>query len=208
MAEEKVERIKVVTPVGIASFPWLTTPSTKFNPDGQYQTKLICPADDPVVKKFMADMDKLVEATYNKAHAALKTKKQKDEHKKGFPYMLEETDDGELTGNVIISARQNASFISKKGKNAGEKVDTFLNFFDAAMQPIDNPKPIFSGSKLRLSCEANLYENKKGTSGVALRLKAVQIIDLCTGGGRTAEEYGFTEEEGYKTAVLESEEAF
>ena len=41
MAEKKKARERFVSPKGTASYPYLTKPDTKFNPDGEYKVSLI-----------------------------------------------------------------------------------------------------------------------------------------------------------------------
>ena len=56
---------------------------------------------------------------------------------------------------------------------------------------------IWGGSVLRISADLIPFYVAAVGAGVSLRLKAVQIIDLKTGGGAGAESYGFEATKGY-----------
>jgi len=43
---EKKKAERFVSPKGIASYPYLTNPDTKFNPDGEYKVSLIVAGDE------------------------------------------------------------------------------------------------------------------------------------------------------------------
>ena len=45
------------------------------------------------------------------------------------------------------------------------------------------------------------YMASTNKAGVSLRLKAVQVIDLVTGGEKTADAFGFSEEDGTANTV-------
>ena len=47
-----------------------------------------------------------------------------------------------------------------------------------------------------------------GAAGIKLRLNAVQVIDLVSGGGRDAEGFGFEKEDGYEAETEESTNEF
>ena len=38
--------VKLVTPKGVAKYPWLTKADTKFNPDGVYKTDLLISSEE------------------------------------------------------------------------------------------------------------------------------------------------------------------
>lgn len=70
MAEKKIE---ATTPKGIANYPKLNEPDTKFEPRGSYNTKLIFEdASDAAVESFIALAHKVRDAFFEKTVADLK----------------------------------------------------------------------------------------------------------------------------------------
>jgi hypothetical protein len=79
-----------------------------------------------------------------------------------------------------------------------EIVEMTPQVFDAKKRKIPRDKKfpqIGNGSTLKVSGSANYFA--QGTNiGVTLKMRAVQLIDLRQYSGKSAEEYGFGEEEG------------
>lgn len=191
MAKDKKKLVSIVTPVGVARFPRLTKPDTKFKKDGEYSVGLVLSPEEaaPLIKAIDAADDAwfqecLSEATTPKAKKALKRL-----HK---PYADETDAEGEETGNIVFKASRPASFKKDDG--------TVLNFtvalFDSKGKPLPKSVDIWGGSKVKLNVELNPYNTQLAGVGVSLRLKAVQVIDLVSGGERTADAYGFAAVEG------------
>ena len=59
------DRIYITTPAGIAKYPRLTTPDTKFNKFGDYKVTVVLNEEDPKAVKFREE----IEAAEAKAHA-------------------------------------------------------------------------------------------------------------------------------------------
>jgi hypothetical protein len=70
--------------------------------------------------------------------------------------------------------------------------------FDAQAQPIQGDVNPWTGTEAKISAEVFPYfmESTK-TFGLSLRCQAVQILQLVTGGGAGASDFGFGEEDGY-----------
>jgi len=47
--------VKVVSPVGVSQYAWLTTPDTRFDETGHYKTNLILKAKDALPLKVQID---------------------------------------------------------------------------------------------------------------------------------------------------------
>ena len=192
MAEQKKQNyVRTTTPKGKASYPWLNTPDTKFNADGEYKCSLIVP------KKEAAALIKLIDEEAKKALAAAKAENPKAAKsiKEGDkPYTMETNDDGDETGNVIFKTKQRAKIKTKKG----DEIVKTIPLFDAKGKRID--AKVGGGSVLKLNVElAHYYVAGTKLAGVSLRLQAAQIIELVEyGGGGTASSYGFGEEEGFE----------
>ena len=85
-----------------------------------------------------------------------------------------------------------------KPKN-GDEFEQAPKLFDAKQNELDRKKvSVWGGSKMKVNFEVVPYMAAATKSaGITLRLRAVQVIELVSGGGGNAESYGFGEEEGY-----------
>lgn len=193
MAQEKKKMH--VSPMGVAIFPYLSKPDTKFKEEGEYRVKLRLSADDaaPLIKLVDAEMavakktDKLLEA---------KKKNPKATIPENTPYKDSLDDQGEETGDIEFTFGATASGVSKK---TGKKWERTLNLFDAKRKPFKGD--VWSGSKIKVAFTVGSYFiNAKVGYGVKLYLESAQIIELVQGGNRSADSYGFGEEEGFEAA--------
>lgn len=154
---------QLTTPIGTAYYPKLTTPDTKFNPDGVYSCKLILSKDD-----FEA-LENTINPWFDQEYERLvkeSGKKRLDRSPK-LPLKLNADDEYE------VFAKQIAQKETSKG------LITFaVTLFDSAGKKINNPPNIGSGSKLRLGVEPYAYFSPMMGVGYTLRLKAAQIIEL------------------------------
>ncbi|MFN3582803.1 hypothetical protein [Phenylobacterium sp.] len=189
---------EIVTAKGIAVYPKLNEPDTKYNKEGVYEVKLTFEsADDPavqaMVKRIEQERDtffdaKVAELKGEGKGAAAKQLKKADILK---PELDKET--GDETGRVYIKAKMSASGTREDGTKWTQKP----NYFSASGKQLKNPPRIGGGSVLKLGVALKPYviESSKEV-GVTLRLKAVQIISLVSGGSRSFESYGFQAEDG------------
>ena len=208
------ERLKlnIITPRGVAIYPKLNEPDTKFVPEGVYETRLrIDPAaTDGVLGKdaiTWADLLDAIDAQQAEFFAAKKKElaggdgkakvKAKSITSIEFGREADVDDDGNETGNVVIRAKMKASGVSKKD---GKPWTRSPIIFDAKGKKLAEPPAIWGGSILKLAVEAAPYYNAKdNVVGTTLYLNAVQVLELVSGQGRTAEAYGFSAEDGYTT---------
>ena len=183
MAEKKkVERF--VSPKGIASYPYLTNPDTKFNPDGEYKVSLIVAGDDA-----SKAIDFLTEK-HNAAVAQAKKENAGKRVKEGELPCIENDD-----GTVTFKFKMKAKVTPKKGDPFEQKPA----LFDAKGKPLTGEPKVGGGSTIKVSYEVVPYYTAIAGAGISLRLKAVQIIELKEySGGGNAESYGFGEEEGFE----------
>ena len=184
MGKKKNERF--VTPAGKASYPYLTNPDTKFNPDGEYKVKLILPETEA---KELVD---LIDAKMEESMA--KAKKDNPKVKKikaaDVPYSSVEDDEGDETGEIGFSFKQKA-IITKKD---GEKINMKVYLFDTKNKPVNIKGYVGGGSTIKVAFEIIPFYTKLIGAGVSLRLRAVQILDLVTGSS-DGSNFGFGEEE-------------
>jgi len=192
MSEKKKEKKPIHrTPVGVAVWPRLIEPDTKFNAEGVYSIKLRLSSEEAA--PYVAEVDRLTAIEL----AALKKEVTGKKDKKGKPLVAKEADlpysINDEEGTVELSFKLKA-----KGKDSktGKEWEQKPGLFDAKGTPVK--VNVWGGSKVKVAFEYVPFHNAKVGAGVSLRLKAVQIIELVTaGGGATSEYYGFEEEEGF-----------
>ena len=192
----KPKFITVTTPVGTAIYPKLNTPDTKFKALGEYSVKLKLTAEEaqPIIDKYEA----AVAAYFEEVKAELMKGDGKDKAKAKAlklaadkPYKPEFDDEGEETGNVVFNFKMPAR-IARDGK---EDIVLAPDVFDAQGKKLAKVPEVWGGSRLRVSGQLRPFNAPIGV-GVSLRLAAVQIIELRSGGARDASGYGFGAEEG------------
>lgn len=190
---------KFLTPTGIAVYPKLNAPDTKFKPLGEFNTKLKLSAEaaQPLIDKY----EEVLAAYFEKEKAELMKGDGKSKAKAKAlklaadkPYKPEYDEEGEETGFMVI----NFKMPHKIDRSKDGKPDLLLypDIFDASSpKPLKNPPEIWGGSKLRVAGEMRPFNTAIGV-GLSLRLQAVQIIELTSKGSRDAGGYGFGQEEG------------
>jgi len=169
--------ITFTTPKGIAQYPWLSTPDTKFSEEGEYKVNLIIPKQEaiPVLKQINEVYAQNVESELKKAGGK--------EIKKAPPPYAEELDEtGQPTGNVILRFKSKAAY-----KPA---------IFDSKGIPMIESN-IWGGSELKVNGSVAPYFTSLIGAGVALRLRAVQVIQYVQGNSSSSS-FGFEEEVGYE----------
>jgi hypothetical protein len=183
----------LTTPKGVAMYPRIQTPDTKFDKDGKYSIKLKVQANDPSLKSFIT-------AVKLKRDEALKQEEIKKKKKKlkvaPLPFEKEIDSDGNETGFVLIKAGQKAKIQLK----SGETFEKRISIFDTKGNPIPPSVKIGGGSVCRLAVDVIPFFTDLAGFGVTLRLKAVRILELVEYQGESAETYfGNNEDEGSYT---------
>ena len=181
----KVKNPRYTTPAGIAQYPYLTKPDTKFNPDGEYKISVEIPG--AAAQDIVTFLDEQFAASVAKAKKENPGKKIKEGD---VPYSV--NDD---TGKVTVRFKLKAKVTPKQG----DPFEQRPALFDAKGKPIGPDAKIGGGSKVKVAYELVPYYTAIAGAGISLRLKAVQVIDLVEfSGGASSEAYGFGEEEGYE----------
>lgn len=176
---------RYVTPVGVAQYPYLTKPDTKFNPDGEYKVNLEIDSDG--AQEIMSFLDEQLAHSVEKAKEENKGKKIKEGD---APYSINEE-----TGKVTLKFKLKAKVTTK----AGDQFDQKVAIFDAKGKPITDVPNIGGGTKMKVSFEVIPFYTALVGAGVSLRVRAVQIIELHEfSGGASAGAFGFGEEDGYE----------
>jgi len=166
----------ITTPKGLALYPWLSTPDTKYSEEGEYKVNLVLSKEDaqPIVDEI------------NRIFAenlAAETKKQGKEIKTANPPYADQLNDaGQPTGNVIFRFKSKAAY---KPSNFDAKGTTMIE------------SNIWGGSEIRVNGTIAPYFTSLVGAGIALRLRAVQVIKLVEGSGEGASRFGFDETAGY-----------
>jgi hypothetical protein len=206
MTDKKEKRVtfKVVSPKATFRYPRLNEPDFGNEeypkPNGEYSVSLVLSAEEakPLIDKLQLVHDRAVEEGQVKFDGLAVQQRKKLKNLTVNPLFTEEFDKEteEPTGNVIFKIRMTASGKNKKTGKAWNRKPTI---FDTKGQPIKNPPSIWGGTIGKVSFEAAPYFIVgSGTAGVGMYLNAVQIIELRSGGGGNAEDYGFGEEEGFE----------
>lgn len=215
MAERK-KAPKFTTPKVTLLFPKLDKPdygNEKYpKPEGEYSTQALIKGDSPEAKKFIAQLMPLYEEAMEWAEQQFKALKVETRKKLGsvsrndlFTTVYDQETE-EPTGDIRFKFAMGASGIRNKGKKNEEKWTAAPAIFDAKGRPMRKFPQIWSGSTAKISFTVGLNSDGlpgyfipgTGAAGLKLKLAAVQIIDLVSGGQRSASSYGFDEEDGYE----------
>ena len=188
--------VKVVSPVGVSQYAWLTTPDTRFDETGHYKTNLILKTKEaqPLMAQINAEIKKSLTLAKEKA---------KGKSIKQAPSPFEdELIDGKPSGNVIFKFKTKAKIITKDGKVIPNRVA----LFDSKGKPMIDAN-VWSGSEMKVSAELIPYYTAMAGAGVSMRLRAVQVTKLVEGGSSNAKGYGFDKvEDGYEQPEAMAEE--
>ena len=187
MAKTKKESIskKYTTDKGeLTGFISIFEPSTKFNKDGVYSANILLSKEEgeklaEEIKTIRTEQFK----TYGKGTKVA-------EITRCVPYGIVDEETGEETpdseGRYILKTTSKA-FIE------GGKPRVKIAVFDGKLNPVQDVK-IGAGTIAKLSISLDGY-SVAGKTGVSVKLKAVQIIDLVEYGTGNGESYGFGKED-------------
>jgi hypothetical protein len=197
MAEKRQYHI---SPAGIAQYPRLTKPDTKYKADGEYKVTLVLPAAEaqPLVK--LID-DAMVESL-KKARMENPTKAKSIKAAADKPYKAVTDDEGNETGDIKFNFKMAAKVTSKKSGNTWEQKPAV---FDAKLRPIPATVNVGGGSRVKVKFEMLLFYTPLVGAGVSLRLLAVQILDLVEYSRSGAE--GFGAEDGYEAGEQDEQKS-
>jgi len=164
------------TAKGIAYYPYISAPDTKFDEQGHYKVNLCLSEEDaqPVIE--------LIKQSVVEGIKALKKDKPNTEIKQApLPFSKEVDDDGNPTGNVIIKFKSKAAY-----KPA---------VFDSKGNMMTNSN-IYGGSEIKVNGSCAFFHTAMIGAGVSIRLRAVQVIQYVEG-ANGATKFGFEEVEGF-----------
>jgi hypothetical protein len=197
------------SPKGTFKFPRLGEPDTKFKEEGEYSVKLVL--DAAAAAKLGEKLEPLHAQAVKDgkaAYAALPVASRKKLDAKGGLTINQlftpvYGDDEQETGEVEINIKMTASGVRKKDGKPWKRSPAV---FDAAGNKMDGKK-VWGGSVGIVAFEVGTdvktgrpgyFIPGTGACGLSLRLQAVQVIELVSGGQKSAKSYGFEQEEGYE----------
>jgi hypothetical protein len=203
-APKKSRKPSYISCEGVAVYPWLNRPDTKFVPAGMtaeewggvYKTGLQVTA--PVFTSapyrdgltYKAFLDNLIDASVEEAKR--EHPKEKKLVKAAFPYKEEMDDDGEETGNFLVNFKQNAKIRRKDG----QVIEVKIPLFNARGEAITDA--IYGGSIIKVAFTVrNTWMAKEKEAGIRLDISAVQVLKLVKS-SRSASDFGFGTEGGYE----------
>lgn len=189
---DKPKKFIATTGAGIALYPWLTKPDTKFNPTGDYKVDLKMSREEaqPLIDK----LSKIRDEAFAEAFAKAKPQDKKALSKVEVFHEVYD-DNGDETGEVFFRFKLKA-VVTPKGKEAFTQEP---KGFDAGGKPWDAKKAVYGGSTIKVNFEAVPYVSAKDKEvGVTLRLRAFQVIELVSSAGGSASGYGFEVDESYE----------
>ena len=175
----ETEKTKTYTTgIGVLNYPYLVKPDTKFNADGLYHCKLALSKEDgePLVKEIENSL------------ATLKAKKVSSFK----PYK-------KVENGYEFSFKLKAKVATKSGAMYEQKP----KLFDSKGQIMaDKEMSVWGGSRGKVAFQIYTYQNNMLGSGVTLKLRAVQIVELVQGKTKdSSESYGFSSEDGYEVII-------
>lgn len=186
---------RYVTPLGVAQYPWLVEPDTKFNPDGDYKVNMLFGDTKNADLQYMLDdLGSTLEEFYQSLINDPKYSKYASKIHKADLY------EEDADGNIVMKFKQRAVIKSIKGT-----YDVKIPIFDSKGKPLSDIK-LGGGSKIKLCFSVSPYfVPSTKMCGLSLRPVAVQVIELkeWTEGG-TMQAYGFDSEDGYEDTDVES----
>lgn len=191
---------RFVTPKAELLYPYLTEPDTKFNANGDYKAEAKLPADAELFDAKGKSHGKIVDFLNQAIEESVA--KSGEEHngkkRKGKTIEVTEADDPPfyLDGDTLFVKFKLKAFVEPQN---GDSFTQAPVLFDSKGKKVKLDKNPWTGTIAKMNFECVPYFNAKDAqAGVTLRMKAVQIIDPVFGGGASADEFGFGEEEGFE----------
>jgi len=170
----------MMSPKGIAVYPRLNQPDTKFDELGAYKADIAVPSEE--AKPLIAKLQAIHKAHTGKAAPAASN-----------PMFMQEVDKetGEATGRVIFKFR-----VKNRMTKRGDLWDRQPKVFDAKGSLLTTVPNIGGGSTLKVFFEIYEWKTSDGKPGVSLQPIKVQLIDLQEFSGGD-DQNPFEEEEGF-----------
>lgn len=193
MPIERKQLPRGVSPIGVAVWPKLNEPDTKFKEEGEFSVKLQLTGEDAESLKTS------IRAFATMSYAVECEDKGKKKLKKAdLPFKAAvDQDGGEIPDTFTFNFKRKASGTTK----AGKAWQATVTLYDSMKKKVS--AEVWGGSKLRVAYTLVPWYNPTLGFGIKLELGAVQVIDLVTRGERSADDYGFGEETGGYTGTTD-----
>lgn len=197
MAQRKKAPI-ILSPIAEARYPHLNKADDRFG-DPVYKVSLVFESEDDaqfLIDIFNEKQQEAIQKAIDEAAEKGKTLRRDKVKLAHLPVRPEENADGEDTGRVVVGPfKAKASGVTRDGRKWERKVPVF----DSKGNPVDlSTTSIWGGSRVKLAFIPEPFYTSGVGAGVTLRLEAVQLIELRSGGARDAGSYGFGAEDGYE----------
>jgi len=192
----KVEEVEFddISPAGIAQYPALLKPDTKFDELGVYKVNLVLSETDaaPLMDKLKGMLaDKLTELE-DELNPEQLAKAQSNTH---LPFSKEYEEDNKTpTGNIVFKFKTKAAFVSKRDGKVIEKKMTIVDSKKKRMYDV----AVGGGSKIKVAFTMRTFYMAAIGAGVSARLGAVQVLELREYTDGNAASGMFGEEEGFE----------
>lgn len=185
------------TGVGELVCGWITEPTYEYDEKGQYYIKLRFKAESKEAKRLVKIIEDAAQNAFDMAQERIESVAERKKLKRAIPsYSLEEDEEGNETGNILFNFKRKAVRTDKKGNEKPVRI----TMFDSVGRPIEQDGlELWSGSELAVAFKLIPFYTAGVGVGVTHRIEAVQVVKAVAGGDtRTAEQYGFTEHDGFK----------
>lgn len=195
----KIKIADYTTPIGVAVYPHLLKPDTKWKAEGEYRTKL--KYDGKTAERITADLTKALDEAFEtykellvqfnkKGKALVKTLTKAD-----LPIKAEIDDEGDETGDYLLNTKRTATGTKKDGTPWKAKI--VIADSKGVAVPTKNLS-IWSGSELRVMGEIKGWYNAKDNAvGISLEIAGAQIKKLVSGGDRDVSFEAMDDEDGW-----------
>lgn len=157
----KQNTVRITSPAGIAVYPKIEKPDTKFDANGVYSVDLDLSGEE--ADTLVAKLQKIADADYANE---CKAKGKKSLKRADMPW--KETDDGKTRFKFKLKA---------KGGTGDKQWDQKPALFDAKGNPVSNLN-VGSGSTIKVAFDCAPYFTAMVGHGISLRLRAVQVLEL------------------------------
>jgi hypothetical protein len=198
--KKRSDLVEIVTPKGIAIYPWLHKPDTKFEATGVFKVTLRLPADEAA--DLIQKIRDVVKVKYAEAKEINEKNEANGKRSKDIkvvnPFYPVIGEDQEETGEIDFVFKMK-HIITRDDGSTREMRPVILDSQKIELNPVPE---IHYGSVIRVNAHIDPYlQNMDQIKvGATLRLRAVQIIELvrASGSNRSANSFGFeTVERGF-----------
>ena len=195
----KTRNPRFVTPKAELLYPYLTEPDTQYNAHGEYKAEAKLPADAEFFDAKGKSVGKIVDFLNQAIDDSVEQfgEEHNGKKKKGKEVEVPEAEDPPiyLDGDDLFVKFKLKAYVEPQN---GDPFTQSPVLFDAKGKKANLSQNPWTGTIAKINFECVPYYNPKDTAaGVTLRMKAVQIIDPVFGGGASADEFGFGQEEGF-----------